>query len=690
MNINALLEIGTEEIPARFMPGLLADLQKKAEEKLSANRLTFSKIETLGTPRRLVLYIEGLLGKQPDVIEEVQGPPAEIAFDKDNKPTKAAAGFAKKCGVKVENLSIRTVNGKNYVYATIKKKGLSAEKIMTSLFPEIISSLYLPLAMRWGDHDFKFIRPIHWIVALCGDKIIKFELTGIKASNITRGHRYLKNSKIKIQNSKLNDYIKKLHNVDVVVDQQERMELVRKSVEAAAKKAKGKALIEEDLLTEVAYLVENPIAYVGEFREEFLSLPQEVLITSMKKNQKYFPILDERGKLSSKFVIITDNCKNKGVVEGNHRVISARLSDAIFFFNEDKKIPLRARIADLKRVEFFEKLGSMLEKTERVKKLSHYLARHLKIDESILNKIESAADLIKADLTTHMVFEFPELQGIMGREYALISGEDAGVACAIFEHYLPRFAEDKLPESIPGIVISLADKIDTLVGCFLIGKIPTGSEDPYGLRRAAHGMVKIVLEKKLDLMLDEIFEHSLHAYNREGVDSARLIRQLLDFIGGRLKVIMLDEKIPADVIEAALCGFNDILEAKEVSLALVLNRKADWFAGIAATESRIMRIAKDVKREQVIEADLSEPEEKDLHTLYLAVNWNVSEKINAGNYNEALLELSRLTQPIENFFQKVMVMHEDERLKLNRLALLKSIEKTFLKVADFTKLQISA
>ena len=682
--INTLLEIGCEEIPARFMPGLLEDLRSKAEEKLKANRLEFSSIETMGTPRRLVLLIEGLDKKQPDIVEDIQGPPAEIAFDADNKPTQAAAGFAKKAGVGVDKLRIRTVNGRNFVCANIKRKGIVTEKLLAQVFPEIISSLYLPLAMRWGGLDFKFIRPIHWIVALCGNKIVKFELAGIKSSNKTKGHRFGKITNYELRITNNVDYIKKLKKADVIVDQNERKEQIRKLVEEAAEKAKGRALIDDDLLTEVTYLVEKPAVFVCGFKPEFLSLPKEVLITSMKKNQKYFPILDEKGRLTAKFVIVTNNCMNKSVVEGNQRVISARLSDAMFFFTEDKKLPLRARIPDLKRVEYFEKLGTMLDKTERVKQLAHNIARHLKIDEASIEKIQTASELIKADLTTHMVFEFPELQGIMGREYALASGEDKDVAKAIFEHYLPRFAGDKLPETVPGTVISLAEKIDSLAGCFMIGKIPTGSEDPYGLRRAAYGIIKIILDKSVDLLLDEILEQALRAY---GQHDQKVIGQILEFIGIRLKAFLLEENIPTDVVDAVLAGFNDILESRDTALAIVKNRKAGWFPGIAATQSRISRIAKAVKREQIIDADFVDQEEKDLHSIYLTVNWNASEKINAGDYDGTLVELSKLTQPVEDFFNKVLVMHEDERIKMNRLALLKAIEKTFLKMADFTKLQ---
>ncbi|HTY13021.1 MAG TPA: glycine--tRNA ligase subunit beta [Candidatus Omnitrophota bacterium] len=685
--VDALMEVGCEEIPARFMNGLLEELKNKTQEKLTENRITYARVRTIGTPRRLTVVIEDISRKQPDSVEELQGPPAEIAFDKENKPTAAAVGFAKKNGIPVTSLKIKNVGGRNYVSATLKKKGGPTDKLLRTLFPQIISSLYLPLAMRWGDREFKFVRPIHWIAALFGEKIVPFELAGIRSSNITRGHRFFRNPKTEIRNPNIEDYKKVLKRLDVIADQNERKEMVRKEVSSAAKKAGGQALIEDDLLNEVTFLLEKPKAYVGKFNEDFLALPSEVLITSMKKNQKYFPILDAKGKLTSRFVLVTNDCTNKNIVDGNQKVITARLSDAMFFFTEDRKLPLKMRVPDLKRVEYFEKLGNMFDKTERLKKLSVTLARHLKLDEDQCRSVAAAAELSKADLITHMVFEFPELQGVMGREYSIASGETREVGAAIFEHYLPRSADDRLPQTPAGIALSLADKIDSLAGCFSIGKIPTGSEDPYGLRRAAYGIVKIVLDKKLDLMLDEMFDHALNLYAREGVASARVIKQLLEFIGGRVKIVLLDEKIPSDVAEAVLSEFNDILEAREMAAALVADRREEWFAGVAATHSRISRIAKGAKREQVIEADLADPEEIELNKLYLSVNWEVSEKVNAGNYKQALLELARLTVPVEAFFKKVLVLCEDERLRANRLALLRSIEKTFLKVADFTKLQ---
>ena len=697
-NLDALLEVGCEEIPARFMPGFLLDLKFKAEEKLKKERIGFGNIETFGTARRLVLSIQNISVNQTDLTEEVKGPPAEAAFDPDGKPKPAAIGFAKSQGVTLKDLKQRPVGNRNYVFAEVLKKGQPVETILKALFPEIILALYQPLAMRWGNYDIKFIRPFHWFLALCGNKTIQFELAGVKSSAFTRGHRYLKNSNFKLQTSKKENYIKVLAELGVIVDQEERKELIRKMVNAAAKREKGMALVEEDLLEEVTYLVENPSAYVGKFKDEFLALPRAVLITAMKKNQKYFPVLDEEGKLLANFVVVTDGCKNAKVVEGNEKVLTARLSDAKFFFEEDLKLPLKLRMTDLDRVSFFEKLGTISNKVERMVKLSEWLAKNLNLEEQEVACARRVAELSKADLTTKIVYEFPELQGVIGKEYALLGGEEPMVAEGIFEHYLPRYAEDQLPQSPAGTVVALADRIDTLVGCFSIGSIPSGSEDPYGLRRAVHGIIRMVLEKNIDLLLDEAISHSyklyepvflgfLFAQGETGYqDSAKIKKRILDFIAGRLRPILLEKGIRYDVVEAVLVDFNDILDAQKK--AQVLNKlvSESWFAGVVRSADRIARIAKEARREEVLEGDFVEKEEKELFDLYLKINWEVGEAIKQEDWMKAVKELAKLTEPIEKYFEKVLVMHGEEKIKLNRLALLKSIDKLYLQVADLRKI----
>lgn len=696
--LNGILEIGCEEIPARFVPGFLEDLKKKAAEKLTGERLTFSRLETLGTGRRLTLYIEDLAAKQPDITDEIKGPLAEAAFDNTGKPTRAAIGFANARNLPLESLTVKTLNGKNFVFAKVVRKGKKTDEVLKTLFPEIISSLYQPLSMRWGTLDFKFIRPIHSLLALYGNKIIKFELAGIKSGNKTSPHRYHKNNvgtalvavRGQGQALSLQDYKKCLLKLGIIVDQNERKALIKAKVEAAAKKLGAKAAITEDLLLEVTFLVENPEVYAGKFNPKFLEVPQEVLITSMKKNQKYFPLLEPRrsaagSTLFPRFIVVTDGCKNKGVVAGNEKVLSARLSDAKFFFDEDKKTPLKLRIADLEKVAFMEKLGNMRQKAERTARLSEWLAKRLGADPSVCRRI---AELCKADLTTKMVFEFPELQGTIGGHYALISGEDARVAKGIAEHYQPRFSDDILPESKEGVVVALADRLDSIVGAFSAGYIPTGSEDPYGLRRAAHGVIRLLNEKQLDLSLDEPLEVAYKLF--AGTASFSKIKQdIMTFFVGRLRPLLIEKGLRYDVVDAALYSFNDILKVIGKAAALNSILREPWLTGVIASADRLSRIAGGTTSTQVSEQTLEDKEEKELYSLYLQVKGVVSAFTGKEEWIAASKELSNLTAPIELFFDKVLVMHKDERLKTNRLALLKALEKLYLSVADFRKIVIT-
>ncbi|MFH2033499.1 MAG: glycine--tRNA ligase subunit beta [Candidatus Margulisiibacteriota bacterium] len=681
---NVLLEIGCEEIPARFMPGFLDDLMQKARLKLEAAQLTFSKIETIGTYRRLALYIENISDCQPDITTEVMGPPAEIAY-KDGAPTGAAFGFAKKQGVDVNDLQSKEARGKQYIFAIVHRKGEATAKVLPQLLPDIITSMYMPLAMRWGDMDFKFIRPIHWILAMYGDRVVKFELAGIKSGNLSEGHRFIGakgpgHQGIKVLMADLKEYKSKLLKAGVMVDPDVR----RKKIEAEAKKISPDVLIEKDLLEEVNFLVEFPIAVMGTFEASFLKLPQDVLITSMKKNQKYFPTVKNK-RLQEMFVITTDGSPrkyHKNIREGNQKVIGARLSDAKFFFDEDLKKPLKSRVEDLKNIEFFKGLGTMHDKVERLKKLSEYIARHLKIEDHRVGQAVRVSELCKADLLTQMVFEFPELQGIVGREYALAGGESEDVAAGIFEHYLPRHADDILPKTGPGMIVALADKIDSIVGCFSEGAAPSGSEDPYGIRRMAFGVVRIILENKLDILLDEVITASYKLYKKEPKE----LDNILEFMAQRMKPILNEAGVRHDVMDAALYNFNDVLDTYQKALVMMKVVKEPWFEGIVTTADRVGRIAKNAVRENVIEKDLAEPLEKELYQLYMKVNWEAQEKYDKGDFLGALKELARLTQPVHEFFEKVLVMHEDERIKTNRLALLKSINNTFLNFADLAKI----
>lgn len=697
--LNAILEIGCEEIPARYVLNLLKELENKTKEQLSGFEISFSKIKALGTPRRLTIYLEGLPQKQKDIVKEVKGPPKNIAFDKQNKPTPQGRGFAKSQGADPKDIFFKKIGEKEYVFVKVFKRGKTIYKILEEIFPQVISQIYLPISMRWSDLDFKFIRPIHWIFAVCGKKILKFKVARIASGNKVAIHPLLSASGFKLvavplkTDMDLDRFQNFLKKYGIILDQDSRREKIVDEMKKLSKDVE----IDKELLEEVNFLVENPKAILGEFDPSFLSLPKDVLVTSMKKNQKYFSIV-KGGKLESKFIAIADGIANKylsSLKKGYERVLIARLKDAQFFFQEDKSVPLEERVESLRRIEFLKNLGSLYDKTERLVKTVHYIGKHLGVEDRELKKGERIAFLSKADRNTQMVFEFPSLEGIMGREYALASKESPEIAKGIFEHHLPRFAGDLLPETVLGAITAISDKIDTLVGSFSLGNIPTGSEDPFGLRRSAYGLIKIVLDKNFDLLLDEIISHSYKLYNplfskikKEVLPLDKLMTSFRNFISSRLKNILIEEGIKYDTADAALGDFNDILDAYNKAKILELHRSKEYFKKIVYTADRIKRLAKEGVRDQIFEHDLVEEEEKQLYKLYLLVNWEVNEAIKEENFEKALPLLDRFSDPVEIFFQKVLVMHKDERLKLNRLALLKGIDSVFNLVADFPKIVI--
>ena len=701
---NALLEIGLEEVPARFMPAMLADLKEKAEKDLQTSRLPFNLVQTFGTPRRLVLYIEGIPAKQEAISKEVKGPSREVAFAGNGKPTKAAEGFAASQGVAVTDLKIQMVGKKEFVFASVTEKGVEAEQILEALFPKLIRSLYLPISMRWGSVDFRFIRTIHWIFASCGNKQIDFEIAGIRSSLKTRGHRYFSAGPITINITKGTDikaFKRSLFAGKVILDQDERREKIIDMVRSAAKKLGGTALLDSGLIEEVNHLVEWPQCVTGRFKTEFLSLPKDVLITSMKKNQKYFSVIDPSEKLMPVFINITNGINPedlKSVAEGNERVLAARLNDAKFFFDEDRQDLLADLVPKLTKVAFYEKLGSMYEKVERITALSAWIAHELKLPDSKKDNIKEIAGLCKADLLTQMVYEFGSLQGVMGREYSLLEGKPKEIANGIFEHYLPRFTGDKLPASIEGAVVGIADKIDSIVGCFSINLIPTGSEDPYGLRRQAYGIVNIILDKKIYLELDDLIEKAYKLYEPLFLgeifasgkvkfnEIQKVIPDVLSFIAARVKVNMLDAGIKYDVADAVLSAFEDVFDAFDKAKAISKYLDEAWLTGIVMTMDRVKRLGMNATRSNVVTSDFICDEEKSLYDLCLNVNAEAGEQISKGDYDAALKALSKLTKPVDDFFVKVMVMDKDEKLRVNRLALLKTLEDLYMEYADFTKI----
>ena len=479
-----LLEIGTEEIPAKFMPQSLAQLAKITKEKLDENRLGYGKIAVWGTPRRLSLYVYDLADCQSDLAEEVRGPAVKAAFDQEGKPTKAAVGFAKGQGVEVESLITKDLPNGSYVFALKKAQGLAAQQVLPEILPQLVLSLHFPKPMRWGYNETRYARPIRWIVALNDEKIIDFAIENIKSGRFSRGHRFLGSDKIEI--AKAQDYLAKMEENYVIVDPKKREDMILEQIHELEKTVDGTAQIDEDLLEEVVFLVEYPTALMGNFDPSYLIMPEQLVITPMKEHQRYFPVLKGH-HLMPKFITVRNgDSQYLDIVQaGNEKVLVARLDDAKFFYTEDLKVNLHDNIPKLKTIIFQEKLGTVYDKTQRVKKGVENIADLLKVGFEVKERAALAADLCKSDLLSNVVYEFPELQGIMGEKYAFAQGEHPLVAKAISEHYLPRFAGDEIPLTFEGLILSIADKLDTICGCFAVGIEPSGSQDPYALRRQA-------------------------------------------------------------------------------------------------------------------------------------------------------------------------------------------------------------
>ena len=679
-----LFEIGTEEVPAYVMPGTLAQLKENAEKAFKENRIAFKAVRTLGTPRRTALLVEGLAEKQEDVASENRGPSVKIAFDAEGNPTKAAQGFARGQHVDPKDLVVKD----GYVYAEVHEEGQPTAKLLETLLPELVCGLSFPNNMRWGDLDFKFIRPIRWFVALYGADVIPFELANVKSGRTSRGHRFLSQGDFEIADAK--SYEKACEANFIIVDQDKRKQMIREQIEAVAKANGGQAEITEDLLEEVLYLVEYPTALCGKFEEKYLQLPPEAVITPMRDHQRYFPVKTAEGKLLPLFITVRNGGKEylETVQHGNERVLRARLADAQFFFDEDRKKSLEEHREKLKTVVFQQGLGTMYEKTERLEKLADFIADAIGADEKAHKHARRAAILSKADLVTGMVTEFTELQGIMGREYAKLDGECEKVAIAIDEHYKPRFAGDSQPQTTAGRIVSLADKIDTIVGTFSLGKIPTGSQDPFALRRQALGLVNMIIEAKYHLSLSAIVAKAMDLYGIEDEKArAKMQQDVADFIRLRLKNVL--ESIRYDVVDAVLADVDDIyavaLRAKAVA-DYVTN--ADAAAGVQAFV-RVANLAKKAASAEV-SADLFQTDaERNLFAAYEKASAAVASDIASESYAEAITALAALAAPIDTFFDDVMVMDKDEKIKNNRLGLLKSIDELVSRIADFTKIVLA-
>lgn len=709
-----LFEIGTEEIPAKFMPGILKQLKELAAAKMQELRIPFEDITVYGTPRRMAFIAGGVAETQADVVVEAKGPSVKIAYV-SGAPSKAAQGFARGQGVDVKDLVVRD----NYVYAVKHLAGQPVVELLPGLLMDILTSLSFPKTMRWADYEFRFVRPIRWMVALFGDQIIPVEICGVKSGKFSMGHRFMQQSlkaaaesqgllsaalskvgnkvysalagvKGAVEIPSAGDYKKVMYDNFVMVDQDERRALILQQIKDLAAQNGGEAEINEDLLEEVNYLVEWPTALCGKFEEKFLSLPKECIITPMREHQRYFPVLDEDGNLLNKFITV----RNGGsehldiVTHGNERVLRARLSDAEFFFNEDRAIKLEDRLEKLKTVSFQEGLGNMYDKSERLVKMAEMLrfAINTPVDEEELRR---CALLCKTDLVTGMVIEFTELQGVMGREYALLDGEKPEVATGIFEHYLPRFAGDALPATTIGRIVGIGDKLDNICATFSRGLAPTGSQDPYALRRQALGVINILLDANYHISLAKIIAGTLYLLDIKPEETGKLVPQIMEFFKQRLRNLLMDQGIRYDVIDAVFADKrnDDMVDLAVRCKALAAYVEAGNAEPLVQVAVRVSNLCKKIEKEVAISGALFKDEsENKLHEVVAAVSKEIIPEIVLYDYAAVLKAGEKVIEPVNTFFDNVMVMDEDENVKNNRLAMLEEVRGIVNAVGDLSLL----
>lgn len=709
-----LFEIGTEEIPAKFMPGILKQLKELAAAKMQELRIPFEDITVYGTPRRMAFIAGGVAETQADVVVEAKGPSVKIAYV-SGAPSKAAQGFARGQGVDVKDLVVRD----NYVYAVKHLAGQPVVELLPGLLMDILTSLSFPKTMRWADYEFRFVRPIRWMVALFGDQIIPVEICGVKSGKFSMGHRFMQQSlkaaaesqgllsaalskvgnkvysalagvKGAVEIPSAGDYKKVMYDNFVMVDQDERRALILQQIKDLAAQNGGEAEINADLLEEVNYLVEWPTALCGKFEEKFLSLPKECIITPMREHQRYFPVLDEDGNLLNKFITV----RNGGsehldiVTHGNERVLRARLSDAEFFFNEDRAIKLEDRLEKLKTVSFQEGLGNMYDKSERLVKMAEMLrfAINTPVDEEELRR---CALLCKTDLVTGMVIEFTELQGVMGREYALLDGEKPEVATGIFEHYLPRFAGDALPATTIGRIVGIGDKLDNICATFSRGLAPTGSQDPYALRRQALGVINILLDANYHISLAKIIAGTLYLLDIKPEETGKLVPQIMEFFKQRLRNLLMDQGIRYDVIDAVFADKrnDDMVDLAVRCKALAAYVEAGNAEPLVQVSVRVSNLCKKIEKEVAISGALFKDEsENKLHEVVATVSKEIIPEIVLYDYAAVLKAGEKVIEPVNTFFDNVMVMDEDENVKNNRLAMLEEVRGIVNAVGDLSLL----
>ena len=678
-----LFEIGAEEIPAGFMPNILGQLKQLAETKLNDAHLPFESIATCGTPRRLALIVKGLADASAEISERHKGPSASIAYDADGNATKAAIGFARGKGLDVADLVVED----GYIYAETKTAGVPAKDIVSEMLPQLITGLNFPKSMHWGNLDAKFVRPVRWLVALLDEDVIPVEFATVQSGNVSRGHRFLGADEITIKNAV--SYVETLKENFVMVDQDARRELISKQLHDIAASKNASIVWDDDLLEEINYLVEWPTALCGGFEESYLALPDAAIITPMKDHQRYFPLVNQDGKLLPMFLTVRNGSDHsiEVVQAGNERVLRARLDDAKFFFNEDRKKPLIDRQDGLTKIVFQEGLGNLADKTERLLTLGRVFSEECELHEDARVVLERATELAKTDLTTGMVTEFTELQGVMGKEYALLDGESPEVAEAIFEQYLPRFAGDVLPQTEAGKVLSIIDKIDNIVATFSRGLIPTGSQDPYALRRQTIGILNILLNSEWNISLRPIIVESMNLLNVPAEKQDELLGQVEEFITLRLKNIFLDREVPHHVIDLLLSNNElSVADAEGLVKALLANR-IDENVELVQAFTRMYNLVKDVTYTGVDESLLKEDAERALFEAATKASEASIVAWDKNDYDAVVAVPATLVPVINTFFEDVMVMDKDEAIKANRLQLVRLAYSVMAIIGDISALK---
>ncbi|MBU1053632.1 MAG: glycine--tRNA ligase subunit beta [Proteobacteria bacterium] len=688
-----LLEIGMEEIPAGYIEPALSALSAILAQRLTEERIKHGKLKTFGTPRRLSIFVYDVSAKQDSLTTEINGPPEKIGFDENGQLTMAGKKFAEKMDISPKAISVKQTDKGSYLCAVKTESGIKTKAVLNKILPQVILHIPFPKVMKWADLDIKFARPIQSIVALLGGQVISFDIGNIKSSRNTFGHRFLSPDKIRLSDP--DEYINKLKDAFVLADINERKADIKNQIAEIAKNLDGNVLCDDELVNIVTNLVEYPVAVAGSFDRSYLEVPDEVLINSMREHQKYFAIIDTNNRLLPNFIAVNNTqAKNMQVVaKGHERVLRARLEDARFFYKSDIKISPDDWVEKLKGVLFQAKLGTMYEKTQRIEKLGKYLADEISDDPLLIKQTVRAARLCKADLVSHIVGEFPKLQGIMGRIYAAKAGEENNVAIAIEEHYRPAYSGGKLPETTIGAIVAIADKMDSICGCFSAGLIPTGASDPYALRRQGIGIIQIMLDKGFLFSLRSLIEKSLSLFEiKDTTDNSSTADNVYSFLQGRISHLLAEEGYSKNVISAIVdISANHVPDVWQRTKALEKLKADPGFEQLAIAFKRVVNIIrKSAPKSADCKSDVNERLfEKDcesaLFAAYKDIKMKVSDNLEKGFYDQALLDIASLKNPVDDFFDGVLVMAEDENIRNNRIALLRSISDLFALFADFSK-----